>query len=612
MKRFLTAITLILALFGCGRMEGPVAEPQGPVTLVVTADRPDAIKTETRVALSGTDLVWEGSEALSVLFGAPRDTSGGPGGPRAILGSVSQGRFKGTVDLSTYSLNGYRMDDLQAISLPANRNCRIEYKSGKVRLAVPVEAMQVQHHAGVLNGDYLPFFAWVSGDQLRQEDGKYTIDGIQLRCGGCIVRYHIYGTAPSMASDVVFKSIAIQVTGKAINGTGYWYGDSFSSGVTGTVSSPITVRLEEACTAAGRTLENALMVYAVALPRLDGEITPVLAKITVTTDKGVYVKEVSFPLELRAGHILPMGIDLSTFTRTETLTAKTPTQLRRGYVDSLVFNSYPYFYNKPIKVYTYVPSGDISSCPVLFAMHGSTRTGLAQVATNWKTIATNKRIIVFAPCFDSDQYPSSYYQNGNVSWSTTMWNGKPHEAYTYNMIEAIFDYMKEGLGFNADRYDFWGHSAGGQFSHRFLLHMPEARAYRIVSSNAGYYTVPDPGGISDGTKTYGFPYSILGANWTREQLAAYFARNLVVHLGTADTASTVEQDSQLPSSPGAYAQGKCRYERGKFFYARAKAVADSLGLPFKWTLVEVKGVAHSSKNMTQNSTNGAGVLLYGK
>ena len=611
MKRFLAAITLTLALFGCDRMEGPVAEPQGPVTLEVSAVRPNAVNAETRVALSGTDLVWEGSEELSVLFGATRDTSGGPGGPRAILSSVSNGRFKGTVDLNTYYLSGYKMADLQAISLPANRNARLEYKSGKVRLAVPVAAMQVQHHAGVLNGDYLPFFAWVSQADLRQEDGKYTLDGIQLRCGGCIVRYHIYGTAPSMASDEVFKSIAIQVTGKAINGTGYWTGNSFGSGVSGTVSSPITVKLEETCPAAGHTLENPLLVYAVALPRYDGGITPTLAKITVTTDKGVYLKEVSFPLELRAGHILPMGIDLSTFTQTETVTAKTPDQLRRGYLDSLVFNAYPYFYNKPIKVYTFVPTGDISDRPVLFAMHGSTRTGRSQISTNWKTIAANKRVIVFAPCFDEDQYPSSYYQNGNVSWSTAMWNGKPRYAYTYNMIEAIFDYMKEGLGFSAERYDLWGHSAGGQFSHRFLLHMPEARAYRIVSSNAGYYTVPDPGGITDGTKTYGFPYSILGTSWTREQLAAYFARNLTVHLGTADTASSVEQDSQLPSSPGAYAQGKCRYERGKFFYARAKAVADSLGLPFKWTLVEVKGVAHNSKNMTQNATNGAGVLLYG-
>ncbi len=614
MKRHISLWTIALAFvaIGCGQIEGGTAPADSPgaIRLEVFAQKPAPMAEEgaTRVTLSDDNLIWENTEKLAVLFGAAKDTSGGPGGPRAVLDGVGEGRFKGSVDLDSWYLKGYSLNDVKAIVTPDNRNFRYEVNGSTPRLACPVAAIQVQFHDGVLNGEYVPLFARVDGSRLRQEDGNYTLDGIQLQYGCALMRFHVYGTAPGMAADEVFQSIKFQCTGKAITGTGYWLSSGFSSSVTGNVSTPIVVKLEESCTAAGRTLENAIRLYAATLPRYNGGNTPVLSKITVTTDKGIYEKSVSTSLKLQAGHLLPVKVDLSTFTRTGDAAAHKT--IKRGGVDSIVYNSYPYFYNKPIKVYTYVPSGDITGCKVLFAMHGSTRTGLSYL-NYWTSIAGKKRVIVISPCFDADQYPSSYYQLGNVSWSTSVWKGKPQYTYVYNMIESIFDYMKAELGFSAVRYDLWGHSAGGQFSHRMMLHMPESRAYRIVSSNAGYYTVPDPGGISDGAKTFAFPYSILGMDWTRDQLAAYFARNLTVHLGTADTATTVEQDSNLPSTPGAYAQGSCRYERGKFFYARAKAVADSLGLPFRWTLVEVKGVAHSGKNMTQNTTNGAGVLLYG-
>lgn len=99
-------------------------------------------------------------------------------------------------------------------------------------------------------------------------------------------------------------------------------------------------------------------------------------------------------------------------------------------------------------------------------------------------------------------------------------------------------------------------------------------------------------------------------NMSNEQLRKYFARDFTVHLGTADLATTVEEDENLPVSPGAKAQGACRFERGHFFYDRAKRVADSLGMPFNWKLVEVEGVAHSSSKMTTTAKTGAAALLY--
>ena len=558
------ALTLVLA--ACGQLEGgvtPLPEPQGPVTLEVITQEPATMpagQTETgaetgltRLTITDDNLVWEGDETLGVIFGAAKDTSGGPGGPKATLNSISKGRFSGTIDFGAYNLSGYTMNEIKAVSIPADRHLRYEIYSGKGRLATPVAAAQLQRHNGVINGEFIPLFAWVQGSQLRQEDGKYTLDGIQLSYGCSLVRLHIYGTAPEMAGDEIFQSVTIQCSGKAINGTGYFYPTSgYSSSVTGNSTTPTVVRLTESCLAAGRSFDDALQIYAAMLPRYETGNTPVLTKLTVTTDKAVYEKSVSVTLKPKAGHLIPMKIDLSTFTKTGPVTTKTPRQLKRNAIDSLVYNGYPYFYNKPIKVYTFIPSNTspITNCPVLISMHGSGRTGYT-AANNWKSIATAKRVIVIAPCFDSDQYANSYYQHGNVSWSTSVWDPKPRYLYTYNVIEDIFDYFKNDLGLSATKYDLWGHSAGSQFSHRMMLHMPEARADRIICSNAGFYTVPDPAGISNGTKTFAFPYSVLGMEISREQLAAYFARDLTVHLGTADTDSTAAQDDQLPTAPGA-------------------------------------------------------------
>ena len=37
----------------------------------------------------------------------------------------------------------------------------------------------------------------------------------------------------------------------------------------------------------------------------------------------------------------------------------------------------------------------------------------------------------------------------------------------------------------------FGHSAGGQFVHRFVQFKPNSRVNYAISANAGWYTVPD-------------------------------------------------------------------------------------------------------------------------
>lgn len=299
-----------------------------------------------------------------------------------------------------------------------------------------------------------------------------------------------------------------------------------------------------------------------------------------------------------------------------------------GRLDSLKFTAYKPLASKPVTVYYYIPDNDafdIRTMPVLFSMHGAERNGLGQ-AKNWISVADDKGIIVIAPQFTKSLYPNKDYQLGGISYDTANYVPKMTEQWTYQIIEALFDYVREGTGNRSETYSMFGHSAGGQWTHRFLLNMKQHRCGKAVEANAGYYTVPDPKGISDGKRTYYFPFSIKGMFYeeadmkypldkydymTTDQLKKYLAFDLTVHLGALDTVTSAEVDPNLPVSDGAEAQGRCRLERGHFFFDRAKRVADSLGCPFNWKLVEVAESGHSSAKMINGKgKTGAAYILF--
>ena len=79
--------------------------------------------------------------------------------------------------------------------------------------------------------------------------------------------------------------------------------------------------------------------------------------------------------------------------------------------------------------------------------------------------------------------------------------------------------------------------------------------------------------------------------------------SLVLMLGTADTT----RDSNLRTTAEADAQGKNRYERGKFFFNWCQTDAEAHGLKFNWKKVEVEGVAHSQAKMAPAAAD----YLYG-
>lgn len=247
-----------------------------------------------------------------------------------------------------------------------------------------------------------------------------------------------------------------------------------------------------------------------------------------------------------------------------------------------------------LDVYYYVPRDATVDSPVLLALHGSGRDaeGLRE---DWVAKAEQYDVLVFAPEFTDTAFPgSSGYILGNVFADGNDPVGqapKPLEQWAFSVIEPLFDDILARTENRAQTYDLFGHSAGGQFLHRFVLFFPNARYDRVVATNAGWYTVPDP--------AIGFPYGLANSP-LEDDPPLWFDRDLTIFLGEDDTDPN---SAGLRHTPEADAQGLNRFERGNHFHSRSRALSTGA---FEWNLETTPGVAHDQRRMSQRAAD----LLY--
>jgi len=243
---------------------------------------------------------------------------------------------------------------------------------------------------------------------------------------------------------------------------------------------------------------------------------------------------------------------------------------------------------RTITVWYACPEQMNAQTPVLFVMHGVQRNG-EQYRDAWIEGARAKRALLVVPEFSKEQFPTTeQYNYGDVFDAT----GAQHEPsqWTFTAIERIFDRVKQSAQLAATTYHIYGHSAGAQFVHRLAFFLPAARLARIVSANAGWYTMP--------RDDIPFPYGLQRTPITREQLSRVFAKPLIVLLGEADTNSN---DPNLRNTEEARAQGVNRLERGKNFYAIAQRAAAAMATPFNWQIAFVPGIGHHNPGMAKSA-----------
>lgn len=239
---------------------------------------------------------------------------------------------------------------------------------------------------------------------------------------------------------------------------------------------------------------------------------------------------------------------------------------------------------KALTIWYYKPAVLKATSRVLFVMHGANRNGDVY-RDHWQRYAEKYNFLLVVPEFSKQDFSEADYQFGNV-------RDPDRSRWNFFIIERIFDQVRANESLSASHYDLYGHSAGAQFVHRFMLFMPAPRVATAIAANAGTYTLPR---YPDAQQP-GFPWSLDTALVDTAGLKADFSRRLIVMLGEQDTDP---QHPQLSKKKEAMAQGRFRYERGQYFYRIAQEQASVLQTPLAWQLIGVPGVAHSDSGMAK-------------
>ena len=257
------------------------------------------------------------------------------------------------------------------------------------------------------------------------------------------------------------------------------------------------------------------------------------------------------------------------------------TNLFAAKLDKFTFTSW----NKPdLDVFYHLPKTIDNDTKVLFVVHGNTRNA-DDYLNSWIRLTKDKNIAIFAPHFKR----SSFISFNTLQMSTS--NGKIRtdtDLYLHNSIDTLFKYIKTKFKLNDKLYYIYGHSAGAQFVHRYLLMSDNPSVNKAVAANAGWYTFLNGADFPYGVKNP--PISLTDSN-----VKKFLSTNLYILIGTND----IDVDSSINKSKGAQKQGINRLQRAKNFFTYTESIVEQNNLEFKWKYQAVPGAPHSNKVMSR-------------
>lgn len=239
---------------------------------------------------------------------------------------------------------------------------------------------------------------------------------------------------------------------------------------------------------------------------------------------------------------------------------------------------------REIEVYSHVPDGADLETPTVFILTGLNRNA-EDYRDAWIDAADRYGFNIVVPYFSEQDYPGvEGYNLGNM----TAEGGRvlnSVEAWSFGVIDELFDEMQSAGQTERESYYLFGHSAGCQFVHRMLTFVPQSRVRASICSAAGWWTLPD----TDNDWPYGLKGAPVDAD--SDSLRELFGLDLLVTVGDEDNDPW---HHLLRRSHQAMAQGDDRVERAWVYYKTAEQQARRHDLDFNWSFQTVPGVGHDN------------------
>jgi hypothetical protein len=245
----------------------------------------------------------------------------------------------------------------------------------------------------------------------------------------------------------------------------------------------------------------------------------------------------------------------------------------------------PAFPDRQLLLHSARPAMWHPGMPILFVHHGVARNG-RDYRDYWLPHTDKCGILVIAIEFPEATFPEYLWYNfGNLHAKDGTPN--PSEQWTFGIDTRLFDALLDQGITTTKQYGLFGHSAGGQYVHRMLSFGYRDRVAVAVSANAGTYAMPDLG--------IDWPWGLGATALTADDLPEWLGFPLTIMAGTNDTKTT---GRFFPKGPKSLKQGPTRYARAHAYLGTARDAAAALGATLAWRVIDVPGVGHDGRGMS--------------
>ena len=244
--------------------------------------------------------------------------------------------------------------------------------------------------------------------------------------------------------------------------------------------------------------------------------------------------------------------------------------------------TYAYWEKPDVEIFYITPKKIDKDTKLLFVIHGNSRNAKDYISA-WIPHIKNKNIILVAPQFDKSSF--RYFALLESATSSGNINNNPDD-YINKSISSFFNFFQSKFSLSTSKYMMFGHSAGAQFTHRYMLLSNDKRISMAVIANAGWYTFLNGNSFPYGIKNSPIDISSDHIKWFMSNKTSLLIGNNDINLKSVN------------SSKGAQRQGITRVDRANSYFESLVNISDDNNIPFRWSYKVVDEVDHDYLKMT--------------
>jgi pimeloyl-ACP methyl ester carboxylesterase len=248
--------------------------------------------------------------------------------------------------------------------------------------------------------------------------------------------------------------------------------------------------------------------------------------------------------------------------------------------------------------YTYVPTTVPQQPEILVLIHGTPKDDTAEsnahyYATNWIDFAEKNSLILIAPAFNQEDFSSRFGDHAMSGYRGLFGREIGADEWVLRLVKA----HQQAFEMEDEQFYLYGHSAGGQFTGRFLVTHPEWVKKAVITSAATY---PQPN--LEVAWPFGMGELHTDIEWDektfrrvdivpdREKWLAATQLPLTVIVGLNDNA-------ELPSALIPGQKGKNRFTIARNWVQEMALFAETNGLESQFKLEIIPGRGHNMSGL---------------